>query len=169
MKKSTRAARMERRHKKFGNASLSLVSLMDIFTILVFFLLFNSSGDHQLPNAKTIQLPESISEEKPKENLVIMVSANDVIVSGRRIVSTEAVIANTQGPIVPLKNYLDQLSETYWDTEAVESEEGLEVTLLADKAVPYKVLRKIMQTLSDTPYRQISLAVNQKAVGDANQ
>ena len=85
-KTSIRANRMERHHKRFGNASLSLVSLMDIFTILVFFLLFNSSGDHQLPNSKTIKLPESVAEEKPRDNLVILVSADDVIVSGRRIV-----------------------------------------------------------------------------------
>ncbi len=169
MKKSQRAARMERRHKRFGNASLSLVSLMDIFTILVFFLLFNSSGDHQLPNTKTIKLPESVAEEKPKENLVIMVSANDVIVSGRRIISTADLLALEQAPAVPLKNYLVTLSETHWDKEEVQSEEGLEVTLLADKAVPYKVLRIIMQTLSETPYRQISLAVSQKAATEAGQ
>ena len=169
MKKSQRAARMDRRHKRFGNASLSLVSLMDIFTILVFFLLFNSSGDHQLPNAKTIKLPESVAEEKPKENLVILVSANDVIVSGRRIISTNDLLAIEQAPIEPLRGYLMTLSETHWDKEEVESEEGLEVTLLADKAVPYKVLRMIMQTLSDTPYRQISLAVSQKAAGETNE
>ena len=169
MKKSQRAARMDRRHKRFGTASLSLVSLMDIFTILVFFLLFNSSGDHQLPNAKTIKLPESVAEEKPKENLVIMVSADDVIVSGRRIISTSELLAIEQAPVEPLRAYLMTLSATHWDKEEVESEEGLEVTLLADKAVPYKVLRMIMQTLSDTPYRQISLAVSQKAAGETTE
>ncbi|MBT8450169.1 MAG: biopolymer transporter ExbD [Gammaproteobacteria bacterium] len=154
---------MQRHHKRFGNASLSLVSLMDIFTILVFFLLFNSSGDHQLPNAKTIKLPESVAEEKPRDHLVIMVSAKDVIVGGRRIVDVQSIMANKGEPIAPLSGYLLQLAGTHWDQEAVNSEEGLNVTLLADKKVPYKVLKHIMQTLAETPYRQISLAVSKKA------
>lgn len=163
MKKSIRAARMERHHKRFGNASLSLVSLMDIFTILVFFLLFNSSGDHQLPNSKAIKLPESVAEDKPRENLVILVSNEDIIVSGRRIAEVPTLLAGEPQPIEPLRQYLMQLSETHWDKEAVESEDGLEVTLLADKQVPYKLLKQVMQTLSETPYRKISLAVSKKA------
>jgi biopolymer transport protein ExbD len=154
---------MERHHKRFGNASLSLVSLMDIFTILVFFLLFNSSGDHQLPSTKTIKLPESVAEEKPRENLVILVSKDDIIVSGRRIAEVPPLLQAEPEPIEPLRTYLVQLSETHWDTEAVESEEGLEVTLMADKQVPYKLLKQVMQTLSETPYRKISLAVSKKA------
>ncbi len=77
MKLSRRARRMQQHHarSKDRNAVLNMVSLMDIFTILVFFLLFNSSGDHQLPSTKAIKLPESVAEEKPRENLVILVSA----------------------------------------------------------------------------------------------
>ena len=94
MKKSIRAARMARHHKRFGSATLSLVSLMDIFTILVFFLLFNSSGVHQLPNSKTIELPKSIAEELPRDNLIIMVSATDIIVQGIKV----ANVADVQAP-----------------------------------------------------------------------
>ena len=61
MVKSARAKRMEKHHKRHGkNVGLNLVSLMDIFTILVFFLLVNSSDVETLPNAKDLQLPESI-------------------------------------------------------------------------------------------------------------
>ena len=75
MHRSGRANRMDRRHKRgrMGSA-LNLVSLMDIFTILVFFLLVNSSDVEVLPNAKEIQLPESIAEEKAKETEVILIS-----------------------------------------------------------------------------------------------
>ena len=67
MHKSKRAKRMEVRHKRHKAAgTLNLVSLMDIFTILVFFLLVNSSDVEVLPNAKDIQLPESIAEQKAK-------------------------------------------------------------------------------------------------------
>ena len=62
MVKSARAKRMEKHHKRNkGAGALNLVSLMDIFTILVFFLLVNSSDVQTLPNAKDMKLPESIA------------------------------------------------------------------------------------------------------------
>ena len=164
MKKSIRAARMERHHKRFGTASLSLVSLMDIFTILVFFLLFNSSGVHQLPSSKTIKLPESIAEELPQENLVILVSATDIIVQGRKIAHVPDVLNDDGRVISSLKQHLLQQAGQIWDQEQVNSEGGTEITILADKEVPYRLLKRIMQTLSETPYKKISLAVSKKAV-----
>ena len=60
MKFMGRAARMERHHKRHkGGAGINLVSMMDIFTILVFFLLVNSSEVEVLPNAKEFVLPDS--------------------------------------------------------------------------------------------------------------
>ena len=63
---SKRALRMERRHEKAGPAHLNIVSLMDIFTLLVFFLLANSNDVEVLPSASIIQMPESVSEQKPR-------------------------------------------------------------------------------------------------------
>jgi len=74
MVKSGRAKRMDKHHKRNkGAGQLNLVSLMDIFTILVFFLLVNSSDVQTLPNVKELQLPESIADEKAKETVVIMI------------------------------------------------------------------------------------------------
>ena len=61
---SSRAKRMDKHHHRKQVVSLQLVSLMDIFTILVFFLLINSTDVEVLPNAKDLQMPESIAEEK---------------------------------------------------------------------------------------------------------
>ena len=69
-----RAARMERHHKRHKRSTaLNLVSLMDIFTILVFFLLVNSSEVQTLPNAKDLVLPESVAEERARETVVVLV------------------------------------------------------------------------------------------------
>ena len=65
-----RAARMERHHKRHQrNVTLNLVSLMDIFTILVFFLLVNSGDVQTLPNAKDMALPESVAEQRARERV----------------------------------------------------------------------------------------------------
>ncbi|MGB5491712.1 MAG: biopolymer transporter ExbD, partial [Woeseiaceae bacterium] len=83
MVKSARAKRMDKHHKRNrGAGALNLVSLMDIFTILVFFLLVNSSDVETLPNAKDLQLPESIAEQKAKETVVILIGEVDIIVQG---------------------------------------------------------------------------------------
>jgi biopolymer transport protein TolR len=164
MKKSLKAARMERRHKKTNGATLSLVSLMDIFTILVFFLLFNSSGDHQLPSSKSIKLPESIAEEVPSDSLIIMISATDIIVQGTLVADVETILSTDDRVIENLKVNLLQHASQMWDQERVTSDEGTEITILADKEIPYRLLKRIMQTLSETPFKKISLAVSKKAV-----
>ncbi|MFT5519566.1 MAG: biopolymer transport protein TolR [Enterobacterales bacterium] len=163
MKKSLKAGRMARRHKKANTATLSLVSLMDIFTILVFFLLFNSSGDHQLPSSKSIKLPESIAEEIPSDSLIIMISATDIIVQGTIVADVETVLSTDVRVIDNLKANLLQHASQMWDQESVNSDEGAEITILADKEVPYRLLKRIMQTLSETPFKKVSLAVSKKA------
>jgi hypothetical protein len=84
MVKSARAKRMEKHHKRnMGKGTLNLVSLMDIFTILVFFLLVNSSDVQTLPNAKDMKLPESIAEKKPEETVTILIGKTEILVGTR--------------------------------------------------------------------------------------
>ena len=93
MKESRRTRRMQRHHLRHkAKASLNLVSLMDIFTILVFFLLVNSSDTQQLPNAKTISLPTSTADSFPQENLTIMISKQDIIIQGRKITTVDSIL-----------------------------------------------------------------------------
>ncbi len=101
MVKSGRAKRMEKHHKRHrGTGALNLVSLMDIFTILVFFLLVNSSDVETLPNAKDLQLPESIAEDKAKETVVILIGETDIIVQGTPVAKVADVMA-TKGNDIP--------------------------------------------------------------------
>jgi hypothetical protein len=93
MVKSGRAKRMAKHHKRNrGSGALNLVSLMDIFTILVFFLLVNSSDVETLPNTKDLQLPESIAEEKAKETVVILIGEQDIIVQGTPVAKVADVM-----------------------------------------------------------------------------
>jgi len=80
MKLSRRAKRMQAHHarKSDRNASLNMVSLMDIFTILVFFLLVNATNAEVLPSPKNITLPSASSEKSPARNLVISVNNNNL-------------------------------------------------------------------------------------------
>ena len=62
---SRRVKRMGRSRKK--TPGMNLTSLMDVFTILVFFLLANSASNEALEAPRSITLPSSVVETKPKE------------------------------------------------------------------------------------------------------
>jgi len=92
MKQSGIQRRAARRNRNTSTVDLNLVSLIDIFTILIFFLLFNMGVAEILPNSKSIKLPESTAEKLPRETVVVMVSQNDIIVDGRKVASVSDVI-----------------------------------------------------------------------------
>jgi biopolymer transport protein ExbD len=164
MRLSARAQRMERRHergKKLG--ALNLVSLMDIFTILVFFLLVNSSDVQTLPNAKDIQLPQSIAEEKAKETVVILIGEEDILVQGTPIAKVDDVMRRKGNDIPELRQALMAQSDRVLRREAQDDIAGREVTIMGDKDIPYRLLKKVMATCMESDYGQISLAVLQKS------
>jgi biopolymer transport protein ExbD len=155
-----RAARMSRHHKRRKQgASLNLVSMMDIFTILVFFLLVNSSEVEVLPNTDTVQLPESIAETKPRESVVVLVTDTEILVQGRVISRIDDVLDN-EGLVIPeLKAELvAQAARALGTTEVADRE----VTIMGDKEIPYHLLKRVMATCTDANYGQLSLAVLQK-------
>jgi len=164
MHKSKRAKRMEVRHKRHKAAgALNLVSLMDIFTILVFFLLVNSSEVEVLPNAKDIQLPESIAEQKAKESVVILISEEDIIVQGTPIVKVSDVMRRRGNDIPELRQALLSQNDRVLRKEAQDDIASREVTIMADKDIPYRLLKKVMATCMESDYGKISLAVLQKS------
>ncbi len=164
MVKSARAKRMEKHHKRNkGAGALNLVSLMDIFTILVFFLLVNSSDVETLPNTKDIQLPESIAEEKAKESVVIMIGEEDILVQGEAVVKVANVMATTGNDIPELREALKSQNDRVLRRAAQDDVAGREVTIMGDKDIPYRLLKKVMATCTESDYGQISLAVLQKS------
>jgi len=162
MKLSARAKRMERHHKRYGKGTLQLVSLMDIFTILVFFLLVNSSTNEQLPSSKALTLPKSTSEQLPEETLLILVNNNDILVQGRKIITADEILASEDNIIPVLKEELEfHLSQRLGIVKGVD--DPGEVTIMGDKEIPYKLLKRILYTLSESNYKDISLAVARKS------
>ena len=134
---------------------------MDIFTILVFFLLVNSSDVEVLPSAKTIQLPESAAEQKPRETVIVMITEKDILVQGHKVLSLEEALA---GPttIKLLQTKLEQLAARRLRSRA-EGEPGPEVTIMGDKEIPYRILKKVMVTATVAKYGKVSLAVLRKS------
>lgn len=165
MKQSLRAKRMAKHHRRLKQApKLNLVALMDIFTILVFFLLVNSSDVEVLQTDTSIKLPTSIADQVPDTNLVVMVSATDIVVAGRSVGSVAEVIASSEDKFAPLETELKYYAGKARPLNEEEKLVGRAVTIMGDQTIPYILLKKIMASCAAADYRNISLAVAQKDV-----
>ena len=154
-KRAMRAARNQ------SNVDLNLVALIDIFTILIFFLLSNS-GVELLAPTKSVKLPESTATASPSETAVVIVSGTDIVVDGRRVAMVADVINSADDLIAGLKSELDLLASR--QTIRAENEaKGRKVTILGDKDIPYRLLRKVMVTSARSGYTDISFAVQRRA------
>ena len=164
MQMSKRALRMERHHKRTkAGSALNLVSMMDIFTILVFFLLVSSAETEVLPNPKEIQLPESAALEKARESVVIMVTEDQILVQGRPVTTVAAAEAGDELVIPELKAALRQQTDRVLIQQAKVDIAAREVTILGDRELPYRLLKRVMASCTAAEFGQISLAVVQKA------
>lgn len=159
MHMSRRAKRMAARHerKNKSQASLNMISLMDIFTILVFFLLVNATSSEVLPSPQNIILPDSSAEKLPIRNLVIAVNKDNIRLQGKVITTVNTAMNNKSKTIRPLFDALKEMSATEKD---IVDKKG--VTIMGDKDIPYALLKKIMLTCAGAEYTNLSFAVNQK-------
>ncbi len=138
---------------------MNLVSLIDVFTILIFFLLSNS-GVETLP-AASVHLPESTAKKDPKETLVVVVNANEITVEGRKVADV-APLVNAKDDLIPgLKAELDLVSARPVAL-AENASNARAVTIMGDKDIPYQLLRKVMYTAAVANFTNVSFAVNQK-------
>ena len=162
MKHTRRMKRMGRSRKKL--TGLNLTPLMDVFTILLFFLLFHSTGSDILEAPRQIKLPHSVVETKPRETVVIMVSPDVVLVQGQTVTRTPKLLEDRIKTVPEIRERLKQLERNIIGISTKTIIASKEVTILADKTIPFKVLKKIMSTCTGSGYGRISLAVIQKAV-----
>jgi biopolymer transport protein TolR len=162
MRESRRMKRMERNNKT-RHASLNLIPMLDVLSVLVFFLLFHSfNGD--MPEQR-LALPTSVVETKPRGTVAISVTPEAVLVQGEPVVKTAELFDDRIGNVQQVTERLAQIERSMNETgtNSVAENEAREITLLADKTIPFKVVKKIMTSCTASGYGKISLAVIQKA------
>ncbi len=159
MRNSRRIKRMGRNRLKI--TKMNLTSLMDVFTILVFFLLVNSGSVEILDTPKEVSLPESRAESKPRETVVIFVSPTEVLVQGQLVAMVDEIIENKASVLDPIAARLAELKESVIGTSTRIVSTSQEVTILADKSVPFIVIKTIMSTCTGEGFENVSLAVTQ--------
>ncbi len=169
MKVTRRMKRMSRNASAV--AKLNLTSLIDVFTILVFFLLVHFGSPDVLETPKEVTLPESVVESKPRETVVIFIGQDEVVVQGEPVATVAAIDAAEDGDIVPIMDRLAMLDESVIGVSTQAVAESKEVTILADRLVPFNVVKRVMSTCTSQGYDRISLAVvtKESAAGAVGQ
>ncbi len=158
---SPRQRRAEHRNRGGAAVDMNLVSLIDVFTILIFFLLAQVGPVETLPSPKAVQLPLSNADKEPKAAVVLVVSATDILVEGRKVADVAAVAASTDMVIPGLKAELELQAQRV----AVRGENQKKtqaINVMADKDVPYHVLRRVMVTCSQANFADMSFALRRK-------
>lgn len=161
MKITPRQMRAERKKRNQSMVDMNLVSLIDVFTILIFFLLSNSVGVESLPSPRAVQLPQSNAEQSPRDTLVLIVSPTEILVDGRKVANVADVLAGTGDIIAPLKAELDLQQSSRKIVRKENEALGNRLTIMGDKEIPYQLLRKIMITSARSNYSDVSFAVRQ--------
>jgi len=156
---------LDRRESGKKVAGLNLVSLMDIFTILVFFLLMNSGDSQQIEKATFITLPDSMATSSFQNELLITVGSDFISIKDENIVSISEVAAKKGKVVDALAEALKVYALDKGDLSEFEKKNGRSVTIMGDQAVPYSTLKSIMATCSQENFRDIALAVNQVVAG----
>jgi biopolymer transport protein ExbD len=141
---------------------INLTSLMDVFTILVFFLLVNSGQSELLEAPKHVTLPVSVVESKPRETVVILISPTEVVVQGQRVMSLEEVVATGAPYLEPISVRLAALKEHVIGRSTQVAAASQEITVLADKSIPFEIIERVLSTCTSQGYTRVSLAVTQK-------
>ena len=157
------------RGKKSGYAELMLTSLVDMFTIIVIFLLqnFSASGDI-LYMSKDIKLPFAVHGVELERAPAIAVSADAVTLDGKQVAATDDL---SKGDVLNVPELEDALREEKRKFEFINANNpdkpfrGL-VNVQADKKIPFKVIKKVMFACNQSGFGNITFAAMSKSAKD---
>jgi len=154
--------------RRHGHTGLSLTSLMDILTCLLFFVLksFVAGGETTVP-PPGLQLPKSTAERPMVTSLVIAIDRDGILVGNERVASMSETRAGEDLLIEPLavrlKAARDQMNDIARLKGTASPSKPRIVTIQGDGDIEFRVLQKVMYTLNQSGFSDIALAVIKKA------
>ncbi|MGB5324690.1 MAG: biopolymer transporter ExbD [Pseudomonadales bacterium] len=147
------------RRKPPGSATkLNLVSLMDIFTILVFFLMLNTGEVEVLQPDEKVLLPKSYAELRPDNSPVIKVNSHAIFFKERKVVSLDDPAIRKE-TIAPLYHLLAEQIKISPSAASGEIQTGRSISIMGDASVDYALLKKVLHTCAQAGFRDVALAV----------
>jgi len=154
-----------RRSRHTTMVDMNLVSLIDVFTILIFFLLSSAGVEAALPGNKAVKLPLSTASTAPRETRVVVVSSEEIIVDGRKVAAVADALAQPGDVIAGLQVALQAQQQPAAAAGPHDANAGAAkaLTIVGDKSIPYRLLRKVMFTGAQAGFADVSFAVQRKS------
>lgn len=155
------------RGKRETNVELSLISMIDIFVLMVVFLIqqFSADGDLLFMTDK-IKMPEAANYEQLERAPVVQISAEDISIEGDRVANVQDIESAEYMNIQSLEEKLrDQKRafELLRQAGASGDFKG-DINIQADRAVPFRIIKKVMFSANQAGYHNINFAVLGAAV-----
>jgi biopolymer transport protein TolR len=148
------------RAKPREDAELNLIPLIDVMSVLVAFLLVYTMDVEIVQNTKGVEIPQSTAETQAQQSVVVMITKDHVFVQGELVADVAEVTASSEPLVESLRRVLDR--PMVLGSGGTDETSTREVTVIADKSLPFELVRKVMATCTATTYGKISLAVLQK-------
>jgi biopolymer transport protein ExbD len=154
-----------KRPKKQPSFELRLNSLLDMFTILLVFLLKSFSAEGQIvTTSQDLQLPESTSDKPPKVAPIIAVTKEWIILDDKPLVKIDEINADGDLLIKPLHEGLQQAREVSEKLGAMDERLGFHgtVDIMGDRDASFAVIKRVMYTCGRVGFNNMLLAVYKK-------
>jgi len=145
------------------NIELNLTSMIDVFVLLVIFLIqqFSADGDLLFMTDK-IRMPEAANFEQIVRAPVVQISADEISIEGARIAQVADIEGEEYWNIPALEEKLRDQKKAYEMVRAgADGAEGFkgDINIQADKAVPFKIVKRVMYSANQAGYFNINFAV----------
>lgn len=151
--------------KQHEDPQLNLIPMIDIMSVMVAFLLIYSTEVEVVQNARNVEIPLSTAEAKPAETVVVTITRDMLLVQGEKIATMDQIRDPNAALIEPLREYLSRPLTTRSSAAQQAALAHREITVLADRGLPYEVIRKVMTTCTAAAYDKLSLAVLEQGGG----
>ena len=150
-----------RRRKSDGTFTLQVTSMVDMFTIILVFLLKSySTSAVQVTPADGLNLPMAQTHEKPVEGLKVALSPKSVLVEDQQVIDTAEL--SSKNKKLAYKKLFEKLQQEANKTKALAKINNTvkfdgRIVFQVDKEVPYSMVKKVMASASLAGYRDFRL------------
>ncbi len=149
-------------HRGMGVADLNVTPLVDMFVILVLFLVANFSATGEiLQMSKDVQLPEAANTDELQIAPAVVISKEEVLVQGALIGRVDDLTREDYQNIPALEEKLRDLKKQFEDLHAAANDSGAfkgDVNIQADKQVTFKIVKRVMYSCAQAGYGNIAFA-----------
>ncbi len=145
--------------KHGGVADLLLTPLIDMFVILVVFLIMNFSANGELITiSKDVQLPKAANTQEIERAPIIQITATVVTVEGVRVANSEELLREDDLRIQDLTDKLQEMRKVDEMMHPGQPFKG-QIIINCDKDIDFKLIKKVMYACSEAGYNDFNYAV----------